>query len=647
MDTIETTDIQNFDDCIIESDTGEQSSEVQVSVNLFSPTIKSYKFKLSKEEKLNQVRNRILNEEKSNGIRFDYFLSKKNEPILHEEESNLPLESILRESISKNYYHIQIVDVWTKLIEMIEQGFVFEDNLVNNAPKVAFTINKDKIKSIIFKAKENSTIPEFFNYEEEKIEECKRELDILCARNLISYKDSTIVPWLSIFLGKSKEASLENLKNKMTTEIFITKFKKAEIFISKEYIILTEEFKRKIKKTINSNKNYHEIMDNLREITKDYGYFYARHIVFGGAIIEETNPENSTYPRIIGGGNFGKQPSPKEFAESLKDFKKWRIIEYSDICSIFDLLDDELRKKVLDLLGYRILKADIKDIPLNHDFSEKKFYIYSLAPQLEELSKITNIQDCHIFASIMNKDDGVFSLRVEYINDESSPAIVVHNITNIQNKYPIRIGWIIVGQPNNFDFHFVHTEYPIVLKSKKCSVSYKAGKHYRIEIPDFDGSCMLSTCVLETPSKTTQATFVVGSHIIPSSHLACIFVHDLKDNTINDDELFQKLKLFVCTIDANQKCNGGQLNINWIKDKNHPNVFHSGEEMSSIFSGNKKTEKAENLYNQLILVDQLFENCWNHGFINVNSKGIIFKGLNTPSLDSERIGYFLIPKISN
>ncbi|CAG8777412.1 15514_t:CDS:2, partial [Racocetra fulgida] len=328
-------------------------------------------------------------------------------------------------------------------------------------------------------------------------------------------------------------------------------------------------------------------MDDLREITKEYGCFYARHIVFGGAIIEEKGAGNSR--------NLGKQPSLKEFAELLKDFKKWRIIEYSDICPIFDLLDDDLRKKVLDLLGYRILK----EIPLNHDLSEKNFYIYSLAPQLEELTKVTNIQDCHIYASIMNKDDGVFSLRVEYINDEKSPAIVVHNITNTQNKYPIRIGWIIVGQPNHFDFDFVHTKYHIVLNSKKYSVSHKVGKHYKIEIPKFGSSCILSTCALETPSKTPQATFVVGSHIIPSRNLACIFVHDLKDNAINDDEILQKLKL---TIDVNQECNtgplkifNGQLNMNYIKDNYQPNVFHG------IFSRNEIPKEAENLYNQLTL----------------------------------------------
>ncbi|CAG8682015.1 8894_t:CDS:2, partial [Gigaspora rosea] len=333
----------------------------------------------------------------------------------------------------------------------------------------------------------------------------------------------------------------------------------------------------------------------------------------------------------------GDEPCLATFVESLKDFKKWKIIEYSDIYPIFDLLDDVLRKKVLDVL------ADIKEIPFSH-FSKKISYIYSLSPQLGELSKITNIKDCHIFTSIMNQEDGIFSVRVEYIDDENIPVILVHNITykSIRYEHPIKIGWIIVGQPNNFDFDFAQTKYPILLKSKKYSVTSKVGKNYKVEIPKYNNSCILSTCVLETTSKTTKETLVVGAHIIPFSHSACIFVHDLKDEFVNDDELLQKLKL---TIDADQECKAGQINVNWVKNKTQPLVFHgTGQEVSSVFPGNKNFNQDETLCNEeLILVNQPFGNCCNHGFLNINSKEIIFKALSTPSLDSERIGYFLIP----
>ncbi|CAG8814206.1 1622_t:CDS:2, partial [Gigaspora rosea] len=183
----------------------EQYDPMIETVNIADINNQNLDYFETKKEQLDHVRNMILNEEKSNSIQFDYFVSKTNEPILHEEESNTSLETILRPSIR----------------------FIFKDDLIENAEK----INK------------NSTISECFNYEEEKT---------------------------SVWI-KSKESSKQTLKNQTTTDIFITKFKRAEIFISKEYVILTEEFKKKIENALDSLKSYHEIVDDLREITKTYG----------------------------------------------------------------------------------------------------------------------------------------------------------------------------------------------------------------------------------------------------------------------------------------------------------------------------------------------------------------------------------------
>ncbi|CAG8450589.1 2093_t:CDS:1, partial [Scutellospora calospora] len=149
--------------------------------------------------------------------------------------------------------------------------------------------------------------------------------------------------------------------------------------------------------------------------------------------------------------------------------------------------------------------------------------------------KITNINNCHIFTSIMGKKDKEkFSIRVEY-NDEFTPLIVVHQIknkTSQHNKHkksPISIGWIIVGQPNNFDFD--QSEYPIVLKSKKYSVSSKIDKHYKVEnleIHESDNTCILSTCILRAP-KPTETTIIINARIIPSSSSSSIFIHDLRN----------------------------------------------------------------------------------------------------------------------
>ncbi|CAG8748868.1 483_t:CDS:2, partial [Racocetra persica] len=75
--------------------------------------------------------------------------------------------------------------------------------------------------------------------------------------------------------------------------------------------------------------------------------------------------------------------------------------------------------------------------------------------KLKESKKITNIHDCRIFASIMNKEfRGIFSIRVEY-EDEGTPLIIAHHIT--------------MGYPEAFDFD--NTE--MILRSREHTVSEK------------------------------------------------------------------------------------------------------------------------------------------------------------------------------
>ncbi|CAG8789946.1 19731_t:CDS:1, partial [Racocetra fulgida] len=58
--------------------------------------------------------------------------------------------------------------------------------------------------------------------------------------------------------------------------------------------------------------------------------------------------------RVIG-GNITTYKDEPEWIKSLDDFRTWKIIEYDEICPIFDLLDSKLRKEVLEALGQRIL----------------------------------------------------------------------------------------------------------------------------------------------------------------------------------------------------------------------------------------------------------------------------------------------------
>ncbi|CAG8801816.1 5469_t:CDS:2, partial [Racocetra fulgida] len=193
----------------------------------------------------------------------------------------------------------------------------------------------------------------------------------------------SISPWLTIFLGKSKEESPEMFK-KQSTKYSYTELKKAELTIPKSCITLTDEFKNDVIKALSKGTTSDKIVE-LRNISKKYGHFYAFQITFGDSenisnrstlqvnankmvdlsISQDTNnnvkhsaSSEKGFLRIRGGceSTYGKIKTDIEpWLNSLNDFQTWKIIKYDDICPIFKLLDDELREKVLIALGQRIL----------------------------------------------------------------------------------------------------------------------------------------------------------------------------------------------------------------------------------------------------------------------------------------------------
>ncbi|CAG8486167.1 23669_t:CDS:10 [Cetraspora pellucida] len=399
-------------------------------------------------------------------------------------------------------------------------GYIFDNNIViKKASKQAFTIDVDKVES---KTEINNEI--------ENVEKCDSKLEALLKRNFISCKNiSNLFPCLSVFLGA---ASCKTLDYITTVECSYRKWEKEELKISKSNINPTNNFIMQVENALESDDKEAQ----LRRVSNEFGNFYARRLVFGGAMIEEIIDidDSQNYEiRVIGGNKeyTNINSSLKPWVMSLNNRDTWDIIEYDEIYSIFDILDYSLQQTILDVLGHRILKAGINDIPINWDFSNNAPYVHSLAPQFTGLDKITKITNCYIFASILDKKDrDIFSLRIGYI-DEHTPLFIVHlkkpSYIKKYKNYPIKYGWIIVGQPTNFDFDRI--KYPVVLKSGELPTS-NVDKLCKIEFSKYRE---LNTCALGQPEIKTA--------------LFCCF---------NDiDKSFQS-------------CEFEQVIVNWQKDQN-------------------------------------------------------------------------------
>ncbi|CAG8556534.1 5928_t:CDS:2, partial [Racocetra persica] len=354
-------------------------------------------------------------------------------------------------------------------------GYIFDNNVViKKASKRAFTIDVNKVE-----------LKTEINNEIENVEKFDSKLEALFKRNFISCKNiSNLFPSLSVFLGATSRQTLNDVT---TIEYSYRKWEKEELKISKSNLTPTNNFIMEVENALESDDKE----TRLRRLSNEFGNFYACRLVFGGAMIDEIRADfdgNQDYEvRIIGGNKeYVNSSSSKLWVNSLNNRDTWDIIEYDEIYSIFDILDYSLQQKILNVLGHRILKDQ--------------------------------------------KDRVIFSLRIGYMN-EHTPLIIVHLKKLPYKKYknhPIKFGWIIVGQPTNFDFNRI--KYPVILKNGELPVS-KVDRLYGIEFSKYRE---FNTCVLGLPK-------------INSKCLMHLSVYDIKDiNQLTDDEKVPQRTALFC-----------------------------------------------------------------------------------------------------
>ncbi|CAG8722969.1 205_t:CDS:2, partial [Cetraspora pellucida] len=355
-------------------------------------------------------------------------------------------------------------------IQTHKNVFKFDEN------KSVVTASNEAIKSI------SNIKVHLKSYHESQQKVCKHELDVLCNKNhILDGKINAGLPWLSIFLGISCDTVKQKYKNFKTSSEYVDSiWIEAEITFSESCVKPTDKLLKDVNNALNKNTTK-EKMQALRNITEKYGSFYACRLTLGKASFSEKKQISSS------NGSFDAKHTELQFGLNSKvntdlklgnntknnsrsfdtysysrnkdigdreDYTKWDIIGYDDIHLIFDLLNDDLRKRVLDVLGHRILSAGTVSLPV--DFNDTKPLIYTLET---EKTKIENIKECHIFVSSTTEIDEVFSLHVEY-NDEHTPEIVVvYRIRHKKNmfiraikRYSLKLNWIVVGQPKKIDF---------------------------------------------------------------------------------------------------------------------------------------------------------------------------------------------------
>ncbi|KAF0472551.1 chitin synthase regulatory factor chr2 [Gigaspora margarita] len=397
--------------------------------------IKSYKInpekpsqhskKLSKDAKLDEVRNELMKSKHSDDVcimgsncRFLDFSRDKAE-IEPDDESNYDLLEIVDDKhtlyiIQKNEFNL------TKL--MFEKGLMIKDDgSITRAPEQAFEIINDKI-----------IIKKICSYED-KVHECKHETTAECKRSLIfDGKLSTWSEWCPAFLNLNLSCKIQkNTNHETKTKHSCERIKKGELLISDADFKVKEEFINDIKNALNDTEDK---ISKLRKVSEKYGHFYARRLILGGVAIKNeeytkssetdgtqingtfsvhgnknnnSNDGNTKNTKIIDaqvsndtkhnsndsyinnyeeiiGGKFPDDKDKNQWRKSLTDGATWEIIGYDKIHSLFELLSESLQKEILGVFGHQILKAKIEEIEFN--LGSKKSQVYELSSVVKVLA---------------------------------------------------------------------------------------------------------------------------------------------------------------------------------------------------------------------------------------------------------------------
>ncbi|CAG8639998.1 2181_t:CDS:2 [Dentiscutata erythropus] len=524
---------------------------------------KPFRYSLHKGKSLTEIREELENiwEERTQLYMCPdcYFIDQRKAQIFKFDENDLKLGEILSIENDEEILYIcrEHEHDLIKLTNKCGYGFIIKNGSVERANYRAFTI------------KETPKCHEFEDKYEEDLFECKNEFQELYKRNFITFGSTYVLPWVPIFLGANYSSLHKKLENyEKAVKYSYIKYRKVSIDIKKDKICVEKEFVDDVEKAL-SEGTQEEKIKNLKKIAEKYGYFYASSVYFGGVIVEKI--EDMKYSS---GDKSQKLPG---WVDSLQDPGNWEVIEYHEIYSIFSLLENNLKRRVLNTLGKKILKAKVD--PFMYFTSESKQRAHGICKQLND---IPNIKDCQIFSTILKrkKDKHIFSSCVAYDTPER-PIIIVSRVPS-KKKFvekqklkrrpihiPIQIGWMVIGYPTEtFDFELSNT-----IESEKYEVNDQDTISHTSNLNLLD-KYVITTCVMDKVDASLQEEagsaseisstsnsnntnqlnvrdfkLIVGSHFSLRMNSACLFAYcsKIRKKQMNeqDEPLLKHLKLFI------------------------------------------------------------------------------------------------------
>ncbi|CAG8784668.1 5902_t:CDS:2, partial [Gigaspora margarita] len=457
--------------------------------------------KLDDKNKLNEVRERFKNYKEitmTNDVNF----TKNGVIISINDEKNFKLKEILVE----NKVCLKTNPNWRELVKRfkLEYGRNYEEHKDKAANKQAFIIKDCKFDLFIADEyyHDNITISSNDELTRNKGLFLKAQMEILSAASL----------GFSIESEKNSQDHSE-----AALKFYVEHFGKAEISIKEQSIELTSEFQNEVQKAIE--------LQNSQEINKvitEFGQFMPTIVRFGGRLYYKdttnmskhsinNNKTGSANLSICGKGievqnNFGTSSKGKsimqqkisaifggdkkkmyegkeaEWKASLQDFRSWEPIEFRKPVSIFEFLEEDLKKKIREIIGKRIIYSNVQDYEFKIN-NLRNIVSLEMPGDVQKIFSNPDI-DSQVFATIFNTDENndVFAYILYTPEPYDVPKVIINCIQSNKKQQrvcQIKIGWIIVGYNLDISSALLSSDARLQTASKKIGASsnYPSEEH--------------------------------------------------------------------------------------------------------------------------------------------------------------------------
>ncbi|CAB4388381.1 unnamed protein product [Rhizophagus irregularis] len=551
-----------------------QKSAYEVHLNLYDNLLEVRQY-LENHDIIDDTLSFVRNYSENNDSKIEF----SEIPVKFEE--NFRLHEIVRKSEDAHILYMTCSKIWKYINDLrkLDYGCTMTSNGIKKASKRAFEAKNCKLEIGNGKCEEGK-------FKSESSE------DLMMDKNLFFNADINVEYFVKLGIGMSIGAS-KNKESRVETNYSyrFTKYGKASLKL--EHLEATPEFIKVVEDAIESGDP-----EEFKQIIEDYGQFIPTEVILGGRVHYDDFAESVKYStgnsnKIIGKMNIqilkakigkastisqgksnscsykytnvigGKQPeniqnlNRGDWVSSLDNYEYWDCIEFRNPISIFQLLTEDLRERIIKSVGITIHHSTIEKCELILEEYRKpiKFRL-NIPPDVKKIIKNKDI-DYKILATVTDitksKND-FFTCQILCPSDGRLPSLIIHCVQKtFKKRYKLEIGWMVIGYYTDFNFNF-NTQINILKNDFNTS-----DKSNLIEYDSKVPICLGIPVLSEYP---TNESIIIGYYYYVQEEnneynkiKACTFAYCLEDNRLVELPKFTFYTLKITNYHIHSACN--------------------------------------------------------------------------------------------